>query len=111
VLPADYQLLVPSDVYVPFEPWARTLPDDRNWHPGISAVGRLRAGVTLAEAQSEMKIIAANLAQEYPTYDTDMGVDVASMRDRLVSNIRQALLVILGAVGLVERGRMLIRLN
>ena len=101
VLPADYQLLVPSDVYVPFEPWARTLPDDRNWHPGITAVARLRPDATMTQAQSEMKIIAANLAKEYPIYDTDMGVDVASMRDRLVSNIRPALLVILGAVGLV----------
>jgi putative ABC transport system permease protein len=101
VLPADYQLLVPADVYVPFEPWAKTLPDDRNWHPGITAVGRLRDGAAIADAQSEMKIIAANLAQEYPTFDTDMGADVTSMRDRLVSNIRPALLVMLAAVGLV----------
>ncbi|MGB7845583.1 MAG: ABC transporter permease [Candidatus Acidiferrum sp.] len=101
VLPADYQLLVRSDVYVPFEPWAKTLPDDRNWHPGITAVGRLRAGTTPGQAQSEMKIIAANLAQEYPIYDTDMGADVTSMRDRLVSNVRPALLVMLAAVGLV----------
>jgi putative ABC transport system permease protein len=101
VLPADYQLLVPSEVYVPFEPWAKTLPDDRNWHPGITAVGRLRTGVTMAQAQSEMKIIAGNLAQEYPIYDTGMGADVTSMRDRLVSNVRPALLVMLAAVGLV----------
>ncbi len=101
VLPSDYQLLVPSDVYVPFEPWAKTLPDDRNWHPGITAVGRLRTGVTMAQAQSEMKIIAGDLAQEYPIYDTGMGADVTSMRDRLVSNVRPALLVMLAAVGLV----------
>lgn len=101
VLPADYQLLVPSDVYVPFEPWARMLPDDRNWHPGITAVGRLRTGVTLVQAQSEMKIIAGNLAREYPVYDTGMGADVTSMRDRLVSNVRPALLVMLTAVVLV----------
>jgi MacB-like periplasmic core domain len=73
VLLSNYQLLVPSDVYIPFEPWAKTLPDDRNWHPGITAVARLRDGVSLGEAQSEMKTIAANLAQAYPTYDTDMG--------------------------------------
>ena len=101
VLPADYQLLVPSDVYVPFEPWAKTLPDDRNWHPGITAVGRLRTAVTMAQAQSEMKIIAGNLAQEYPIYDTGMSADVTSMRERLVSNVRPALLVMLAAVGLV----------
>ncbi len=101
VLPPDYQLMVPSDVYVPFEPWAKTLPDDRNWHPGITAVGRLRPDITIAQAKSEMKVIAANLAKEYPIYDTDMGADVTSMRDRLVSNIRPALLVMLGSVGLV----------
>jgi putative ABC transport system permease protein len=101
VLPPNYQLLVPADVYIPFEPWAKSLPDDRNWHPGITAVARLRDGVSLGEAQSEMKTIAANLAQEYPTYDTDMGAGVTSMRDRLVSNARPALLVMLAAVGLV----------
>jgi putative ABC transport system permease protein len=101
VLPPDYQLLVPSDVYVAFEPWAKALPDDRNWHPGITVVGRLRDDVSLAEAQSEMKIIAANLAREYPTYDTGMGAGVTSMRDHLVANIRPALLVMLAAVGLV----------
>lgn len=101
VLPADYQLLVPSDVYIPFEPWAKTLPDDRNWHPGITAVARLRDGVSLPDAQSEMKVLAANLAHEYPTFDSDMGADVTSMRDRLVANIRPALLVMLAAVGLV----------
>jgi len=101
VLPPDFQLLVPCEVYIPFEPWAKTLPDDRNWHPGITAVARLRSGVTLAQAQSEMSTIAANLAQEYPIYDTDMGANVASMRDRLVSDIRPALLMMLAAVGLV----------
>lgn len=101
VLPPDFQLLLPADVYVPFEPWARTLPDDRNWHPGITAVARLRDDTTLSAARSEMKTIAANLAQEYPTYDTDMGADVTPMRDRLVANVRPALLVMLAAVGLV----------
>jgi putative ABC transport system permease protein len=47
-----------------------------------------------------MKTIAGNLAQEYPIYDTGMGADVTSMRDRLVSNVRPALLVMLAA-GLV----------
>jgi putative ABC transport system permease protein len=101
VLPANYQLLVASDVYIPFEPWAKTLPDDRNWHPGITAVARLRSGVRIAQAQSEMNTVAANLAQEYPTFDTGMGAGVTSMRDRLVSNVRPALLLMLGAVGLV----------
>ena len=44
VLPPRFQFLQPADVFVPFEPWARTLPDDRNWHPGIYPVARLKAG-------------------------------------------------------------------
>src|ERR1700726_4865706 len=31
VLPPGFQLLQPADVFVPFNPWAKTLPDDRNW--------------------------------------------------------------------------------
>ena len=45
ILPAGFQLIQPADVVVPFAPWAATLPDDRSWHPGIIAVGRLRPGV------------------------------------------------------------------
>jgi putative ABC transport system permease protein len=40
VLPAGFQILQPADVYLPFTPWAITLPDDRNWHPGIIALAR-----------------------------------------------------------------------
>ena len=101
VVPPGFQFLQPADAFVAFEPWAKTLPDDRNWHPGITAVGRMGDGVSLAQAQSEMATIAANLAQEYPIYDTGMGADVTSLRDRLVANVRPALLLMLAAVGLV----------
>ncbi|MGB9459268.1 MAG: ABC transporter permease, partial [Candidatus Acidiferrum sp.] len=35
VLPSGFQILQPADLFLPFMPWAKTLPDDRNWHPGI----------------------------------------------------------------------------
>jgi len=36
VMPPGFEVLQQSaDVILPFEPWARTLPDDRSWHPGI----------------------------------------------------------------------------
>jgi putative ABC transport system permease protein len=101
VLPANYQLLVPADVFLPFEPWAATLPDDRNWHPGIAAIGRLKPGVTIQQASAEMTMVAKRLEQQYPIYDTGMQASVFFMRDRLVDNVRPALLVLLGAVGLV----------
>ena len=41
ILPARFELFQPADVYVPFGPWAATLPEDRGWHPGIFPVARL----------------------------------------------------------------------
>ncbi len=101
VLPASYQFIQPIDVMVPFEPWAKTLPDDRNWHPGINAIARLKPGVTLEQAQAEMATIAKRLEKQYPIYDTDMGATAVGMHDQFVQNVRPALLVLLGAVGLV----------
>jgi putative ABC transport system permease protein len=101
VLPPEFQFLQAVDVMVPFEPWARTLPDDRNWHPGLTAVARMKPGVTLEQAQAEMTTIAKRLEKQYPVYDTDMGAGVVGMHDQIVQNVRPALLVLLGAVGLV----------
>ena len=101
ILPPGFQVVSPADVYLPFEPWAHGLPDDRNWHPGINAIGRLRDGVTIEEARAEMSTIAEGLAKQYPTYDAGMGAVVVGLQDRLVQNVRPALLVLLGAVGLV----------
>jgi putative ABC transport system permease protein len=101
ILPAGFQFLNPVDVMVPFAPWARGLPDDRSWHPGITAAARLKPGVTLEQARVELDTIAERLEKQYPVYDTDMGLGAIGMHDQLVQNVRPALLVLLGAVGLV----------
>lgn len=101
ILPPRFQLIVPADVFVPFAPWAHGLPDDRNWHPGITAIGRLRKHVTLEQARAEMATIAERLDKQYPIYDAGMGANVNVFQDLLVQNVRPALLVLLGAVALV----------
>jgi putative ABC transport system permease protein len=101
ILPPNFQLIQPVDVLVPFEPWAKKLPDDRSWHPGIIAVGRLKNGVSIEKARAEMNTIAKRLEQTYPIYDTNVGINVNGVQDQLVQNVRPALLVLLGAVALV----------
>jgi predicted permease len=101
ILPPGFQVVAPADVFLAFAPWAHGLPDDRNWHPGIIAIGRLRNGVTIAQARAEMKTIAARLDKQYPIYDTGMDAHVDGMQENLVQNVRPALLVLLGAVALV----------
>jgi len=98
VLPSGFQILQPADIFLPFEPWARTLPDDRSWHPGIVAVARLR-GVRIDQARIEMQSIAKRLEQRDPTYDTGVSTDVAGLQSRLAQNVRPALIMLLAAVG------------
>ena len=102
VLPAGFQLVQQTpDVMVPFEPWAKTLPDDRSWHPGIQPIARLKKDASLEQARAEMTGIAKRLEQQYPIYDTGTGANVDRMQDSLVKNVRPALLMLLGSVAFV----------
>src|SRR6202040_172514 len=101
VLPSGFQLLQSAEVCVPFEAWAKTLPDERDWHPGILPVARLKPGVPLEQARAEMKTITARLEKEYPDADTGVSADVVHMQPQVVLNVRSALLVLLAAVGFI----------
>ena len=101
VLPSGFQFLQAADIFVPFEPWAHTLPDDRDWHPGIIATARLKPGVPLDQARAEMKTITARLAKQYPEADASVSADVVHLQDQVVQNVRPALIVLLCAVGFI----------
>jgi len=101
VLPAGFQILQPADVFVAFKPWAATLPDDRNWHPGIIAVARLKPGVSREQARAEMVGITKRLEQQYPDYNTGTSAGVVGLQEQMVQNVRPALILLLGAVSLV----------
>jgi hypothetical protein len=59
-------------------------------------IARMRPGVTVAQAQSQMNVISDRLAREYPEEDKGWGAVVSSLRDTLVGNVRPALLTLLG---------------
>ncbi|HKV24906.1 MAG TPA: ABC transporter permease [Candidatus Acidoferrum sp.] len=101
VLPSGFQILTPADVFLPFIPWGKTLPDDRNWHPGIIPLARLKSGVSIENARVEMKAITKRLEKEYPDYNTGTSADVVGLQAQIVQNSRPALLLLLGAVSFV----------
>jgi putative ABC transport system permease protein len=101
VLPSGFELLQPADVFLPFSPWAKSLPDDRNWHPGIIVIGRLKEGVSREQARTEMVAITKRLEEQYPLYNTGTSADVVGLQEQLVKNVRPALLLLLGAVAAV----------
>ncbi len=101
VLPAGFQILKSADVYLPLEPWAHTLPDDRSWHTGIRPIARLKTGATLQQASNELQTIAKRLEHQYPETNTNVESLVLPLHGQIVSNVRPALLTLLVAVGLV----------
>jgi putative ABC transport system permease protein len=102
VMPTGFEVLQQApDVILPLEPWARTLPDDRSWHPGILPIARLKPGVSLDQVRSEIDVIAKRLEKQYPDTNTNVSSLVDLMQAQIVQNVRPALLVLIGAVGVV----------
>ena len=76
--------------------------DLRRDHHGYSPVGRLKPGVTLAQARAEMNAIAGQLARAYPETNAGTKVHLESLRDVLIDDDAQLVEILtLLAVGLV----------
>ncbi|HET7221514.1 MAG TPA: ABC transporter permease [Vicinamibacterales bacterium] len=67
----------------------------------LRAVARLRDGVTVAQAQSEISALAVRLAAEHPRDDAELGAIVQPLRAQLFGTVRQPLLILVGAVAFV----------
>jgi len=67
----------------------------------VAPIGKLKVGVSLSEGQAELKTIAARLAREYPAAGEGRTLNARSLRDSVVSNVRQMVLVLMGAVAFV----------
>jgi putative ABC transport system permease protein len=67
----------------------------------VSAIGRLKPGVTVEQARAEMSAIAERLAEQYPDANAGWNVKVVPMLEFAVRGIKLALYVILAAVGFV----------
>ena len=76
------------------------LPDRGN-HPGVSAIGRLRAGVDLSAATKDLDRIAGSLRQAYPNTNADVYPQVQSLEQRLVGSIAPTIWVLFGAVAML----------
>jgi putative ABC transport system permease protein len=70
--------------------------------PAIGAIARLKPDVSLAQAQTELKALGVRFAKEFPAQDAESTIRIVPYRQFVVGkNIKSALLILLGAVGLV----------
>ncbi|MDQ3687842.1 MAG: ABC transporter permease [Acidobacteriota bacterium] len=100
ITPANFQFGTDADVSVPIG-----LSADRfrlrGKDPGILVVARLKPEVSLTQAEAELNTIAARLEQQHPDTNAGRRVRITSLHESFVGDVRQPLMILLGAVGLV----------
>jgi putative ABC transport system permease protein len=74
---------------------------DRSHHPMMFVWGRLKTGITVEHARTEMKGIAARLEKTYPDTNGKLYAVVTPLLENIVGKYRTNLALLLGAVGLV----------
>src|SRR4051812_20401988 len=90
--PEQTQIWVPSAVKVSEEP-----RDNRSW----SAIARLKTGIDLKQAQTQITAVNAQLAKQFAETNKGWDVFISTIHERLVREVKPSLLALLGAVGFV----------
>jgi predicted permease len=106
VMPEEFQFPKTTPVDLPYAPelWLpmRVDPDLKNRESyNYWAVARLKPGVTMEQAQADLDAIALNLARIYPASNQGLGVSVTALQRHVTRGVRDPLLFLLGAIGLV----------
>jgi putative ABC transport system permease protein len=100
VVPKDFQLSAPSSIWG-MQPFVNMPPRVRAFQM-LSAVGRVKPGVSIQSAESDLSSVAAALAQEFPQTNTGRGVRLESLHDAIIgSDLRLTSMLFLGVVGFV----------
>lgn len=86
-----------ADLFVPLAIDPAQAPRSRN----LFALARLKNGISVAQAQSDMSAVAQQVAQERPDTNEGWGVQVATLRDYRTKDGKSPLMILFGAVGLV----------
>jgi putative ABC transport system permease protein len=96
IIPAAFQFLADSDMWTPYLP--RRTPEQRRIHY-LRVIARLKPGVSIDQARSDMDAIAAGIAERSPETNKSWSVRIDTLRETLVGNdLRLTALVLAGVV-------------
>ena len=98
VLPPGIRYPARADIYAPAS--IRPLTASRSGH-NYTVIGRLADGVSVEQADAEMRGIAARLEQQYPASNSGKLARVTGLHERLVGSTRNTLFILFGAVATV----------
>lgn len=107
VMPPGFRIIFPEgssvppemDAYVPFRSNLAGDPADQSY---LRVIGRLRGGVSIAQAQQEIDTLAGQIRAEYAAFaDPPLSLQVVPLQGDVVRKIKPALLALFGGAGLV----------
>jgi predicted permease len=100
VAPPRFRFEGDADVYTPLGQAEPVILNVRASH-WLFPIARLKPGVSVSQAQAEVSAVQKNLDQLYPDADRDLGMAVVPLKQQIVGNVSETLLLLLGAAGLV----------
>ena len=98
VMPADFEFMQPVDVLAPL---ALEMTKERRDNRYLQVLARLKPGVPLEQAQSQINTISQRLSQSYVETNANWSARLTPLHQLLVASVRPGLLLLLGAVGFV----------
>jgi putative ABC transport system permease protein len=107
VLPPDFRFAITfapygidnePDLWRPYRPGSA---DSSRGNNILFPIGRLKAGVTIQQAETEMKLIAARLGEQYPNTNAGFGLELVGLHESMRGRHRTVLAILLAAAGLV----------
>jgi predicted permease len=104
VIPPSFDLLGnfrSVDLYLPIGQWDNPLLMSRSAGLGISAIGRLKPGVTIDQARADMEAVTRDLAAAYPDTDKNIGAALIPFRKWNLGATESNLFILFGAVAFV----------
>jgi len=100
VIPAEFRFMADVDLWMLIERGDFFIDRERDSH-SLQVVGRLKPGVTLAQAQSETDAIAAALEERYPDTNAGKGVILYDLQRFMVGKVRISLFLLMATTVLV----------
>lgn len=103
VMPADFHFPdKDTEAWIPLAFTPDLLEENNRGSHFLNVIARVKPGVTQAQAQADLNTVTARVSQEHASnYVSGFSTTVRSYHEELVGDLRQAMLVLLGAVGLV----------
>ena len=99
-LPAEAFLVTDAEIWKPLQfNYANQPPRNFTF---FTVFGRMKPGVTLAQAQADLETVAAQLRAEHPVHESaGMRIRAVALQDDVVKHVRPALVALFGAVGML----------